>query len=648
MVKCLVLLLYVLGFPLALSAFPDTGNDIAINAFEGSENSSLQSKCSEVTNQPFLEQCQFVKEHCKEQESIINYYRLYYCHFKFLNGFGFGLVPIGISLIILFFSLGITASDYLCPNLHTVSKVYLKIPDNLAGLTLLAFGNSSPDIFSTYQAIKIDSINLAVSELIGASLFVSSFVVGCIGVMKPFEIPRALFGTDVIMYLMVYLLITISLVSQQLKWPVCVALITIYIIYVTIAIYSHRMQKSRVQAVLRDQRLRGNYAEAGIRGGAGDGSGIGSGILNQQIDDIYLDRMARLPTIDDIDLGRENLFSDDMDNNDVNNIGNYGLKKLMKDLSTYSNLTGTIQLSDERPLSTDLSGNIHDDHDDHDDWSKLVSIICPELYNNFNEKVLLERVLIIVQLPIRILLKLSIPVRSFSKSSSDTETEPVDELFDYSSDRRLLIVQTFIGSTILVSSYTKLPFLISPIISAFISYACYYLYPPTIESSSSFAKRIEWINYFASFLGFFVPITWISIIASEIINILQVLSTVYNLSDDILGITLFAVGNSVGDFATNYAVARMGFPIMAFSACFGGPLLALCSLGLNGLIIGGDHLYLKITKPLSIGFLTLFWNMSVLCIGVSRNGWVLDRKIGSILIGNWVAGCLLCIASEYI
>ena len=53
-----------------------------------------------------------------------------------------------------------------------------------------------------------------------------------------------------------------------------------------------------------------------------------------------------------------------------------------------------------------------------------------------------------------------------------------------------------------------------------------------------------------------------------------------SLSEDILGLTIFALGNSIGDFISNYTIVIK--PIMAFTACFGGPLLAICSSGLSG------------------------------------------------------------------
>ena len=40
-----------------------------------------------------------------------------------------------------------------------------------------------------------------------------------------------------------------------------------------------------------------------------------------------------------------------------------------------------------------------------------------------------------------------------------------------------------------------------------------------------------------------------------------------------LGVTVLAIGNSVGDWVADTAVARQGKPAMGVSSCFGSPLL---------------------------------------------------------------------------
>ena len=49
--------------------------------------------------------------------------------------------------LILFVSLGVAATDFLCPALFMISKS-LKMSQNVAGVTLIAFGNGSPDVFA--------------------------------------------------------------------------------------------------------------------------------------------------------------------------------------------------------------------------------------------------------------------------------------------------------------------------------------------------------------------------------------------------------------------------------------------------------------------------------------------------------------------
>jgi hypothetical protein len=45
----------------------------------------------------------------------------------------------------LFSFIGISASDFFCPNLATIAS-YLGLNESTAGVTFLAFGNGSPDV----------------------------------------------------------------------------------------------------------------------------------------------------------------------------------------------------------------------------------------------------------------------------------------------------------------------------------------------------------------------------------------------------------------------------------------------------------------------------------------------------------------------
>ncbi|KAM8760860.1 mitochondrial sodium/calcium exchanger protein [Acanthopagrus schlegelii] len=71
-------------------------------------------------------------------------------------------------------------------------------------------------------------------------------------------------------------------------------------------------------------------------------------------------------------------------------------------------------------------------------------------------------------------------------------------------------------------------------------------------------------------LGFVVSAGLISAAASEVVSLLHMLGVVLSLSNTVLGLTLLAWGNSIGDCFSDITIARQGYPRMAISACFGG------------------------------------------------------------------------------
>ncbi|XP_072244113.1 mitochondrial sodium/calcium exchanger protein isoform X1 [Leuresthes tenuis] len=71
-------------------------------------------------------------------------------------------------------------------------------------------------------------------------------------------------------------------------------------------------------------------------------------------------------------------------------------------------------------------------------------------------------------------------------------------------------------------------------------------------------------------LGFVVSAVVISAAASEVVSLLHMLGVVLTLSNTVLGLTLLAWGNSIGDCFSDITIARQGYPRMAISACFGG------------------------------------------------------------------------------
>jgi len=234
-----------------------------------------------------------------------------------------------------------------------------------------------------------------------------------------------------------------------------------------------------------------------------------------------------------------------------------------------------------------------------------------------------------------------------------------DKLSDVDADdwnRWLVIIQLFTAPFFIVlliwanTNQDHPKALIRPtLISLLCSCVCLILLLVTTTA----AKAPRW-RILLCFLGFAVSITWISTIANEVVGVLKTLGVILNISDAILGLTIFAVGNSCGDLVANITIAKLGWPVMALSACFGGPMLnILLGIGLSCmyLILSGASeridkhpekkykikpYYIDVSKTLMISGASLLVTLLALLILVPLRKWRMDRFVGWILIILWL------------
>lgn len=72
--------------------------------------------------------------------------------------------------------------------------------------------------------------------------------------------------------------------------------------------------------------------------------------------------------------------------------------------------------------------------------------------------------------------------------------------------------------------------------------------------------------------AFVMSVFWISTVAGELLNCLAALGPLLKLPPAILGLTILAWGNSVGDLVADVALAKAGQPAMAMAGCFACPM----------------------------------------------------------------------------
>ncbi|KAG8908491.1 hypothetical protein FRB99_005849 [Tulasnella sp. 403] len=143
-----------------------------------------------------------------------------------------------------------------------------------------------------------------------------------------------------------------------------------------------------------------------------------------------------------------------------------------------------------------------------------------------------------------------------------------------------------------------------------------------------------------SLMGFTVAVVWIMAIADEVVRVLQTFGFIFGLSDAIIGLTVFAIGNSLADFVANLSVAAFA-PIMGFSACFGGPMLnMLLGVGISGSVVlrqnKQSYYPIDFSSTLLVSSIGLLSLLIMTLTFVPYNGYFLPRRWGFFLIFYYV------------
>ncbi|KAL6709611.1 hypothetical protein ACN47E_001039 [Coniothyrium glycines] len=207
------------------------------------------------------DQCAFVLANCPDEEAgVISYLTFYYCRMPHAKPVAFTLMTLWLAL--LFSTIGIAASDFFCVNLNTIARM-LGMSESLAGVTLLAFGNGSPDVFSTFAAFRTHAASLAVGELIGAACFITAVVSGSMALIRPFAVARKSFVRDVGFFLVAAAFSMGFIVDGKLHLWESVTMVAFYLFYVAFVVTWHWWLNLRKARRARVAATRSHYITPG-------------------------------------------------------------------------------------------------------------------------------------------------------------------------------------------------------------------------------------------------------------------------------------------------------------------------------------------------------------------------------------------------
>lgn len=751
-----------------------------------------------------VDKCQFVRQYCQDDRlGYFDYTQVYYCAASPIAG-AFFLSTVVLWLAVLFTVIGVAASDYLCPNLNTISKM-LGLSESLAGVTFLALGNGSPDVFSTYAAMKIGSGSLAIGELVGAACFITAVVTGAMAIIRPFKVARKSFLRDAVFFTVAVAFSLYCISDGVLKTWECVTMLVIYVVYVLFVVAWHWYNARRRRLYLVETRARDFYTELGHEVNieadeeivddpslltqnfnfAGFGSPSVSPRtagpllhdtslsplsplsalpvwheqseeeqeeayneltrimrirrLQQRTPNLRLDthfntdslspgpstrasirpslfgamefrgvleQLGRARTASGVSIQLQNtLSSDAVEPRQATSHPHLELPR--DDARARANSAPAISFDANRSVPHVIVTNVHnevyepvgytsadyeratspnldrytDDPNDtfltHDsnssvaspqhtnypnregfskvreritktfgEWGYILITLCPSL-QGIRSKSWINWIMCIVTAPAILFLTVTVPViesEAIEKETIQTSEEDPQYFFApektkvyISMTRWLLTIQAILGPLFVswsgfADSDTSLIALTvyAFTVSAAMLLLIFFLVPE--------ANRAPLYMQGLAFVGFVIAISWVSLVANEVVGVLKSLGLIFHISDAVLGLTVFAVGNSLGDLVANMTVARMGFPMMALSACFGGPMLnILVGVGVSGLLVMpvGDGYHVELSNTLVISSVTLLVTLVFLLIAVPLNDWRLSRTLGTITVLFW-------------
>lgn len=120
-----------------------------------------------------------------------------------------------------------------------------------------------------------------------------------------------------------------------------------------------------------------------------------------------------------------------------------------------------------------------------------------------------------------------------------------------------------------------------------------------------------------AFYGFIMAATWIDFIADSLVSLLDFIGIVLHIPGSIMGLTVLAWGNSIGDLSANLTMARKGLANMAMTACFAGPVFnILLGLGFGFRSLqsqtGKEESAVSLSAPIVSGFIFIILNCATI------------------------------------
>lgn len=545
-------------------------------------------------------------------------------------------------VIFYFYVLGDTSSNYFCPALEEISSLLMMTP-TLVGVTLLPLGNGAPDVFAAFASFgrasgsgeESDSNSdtgsgseVGLSSILGAGVFVTSVVVGIVNIASPNITLEALsFRRDILSYgagsaiISIIVLVGKGIATRAEGVGVGVAMLVMYALYGGVVVIME-WYMSGDRGDNKDEMAMQLIDPSDDRSGLTD-------------DDIYIPFAAN-DTIGNFSNTR-NATSRSASNPLASLPQWQYIRNTQREIFESSNLQFPMELRPDRPLWGYVES-------ESNRWRQFRR-------NLINGLSIIWHVILfaLVQLPREITIP-RLPHDEDHASGSNGKLKRIHAAV--SSFGFPLFLSWTIGIFDSESDPSSghdtatLPrWSIVIFISCIISILATLSMPWNGSEPTTKLIRAPWV--FGTFAG---AILWIYVVANELVAALIALGVIFKIRSDILGLTVLAWGNSIGDALSNITIARgngsdsndsvsaSSGTMMAIAGCYAGPLFnLLVGLGGSFLIASAQGPFSMQVDVISVGVAATFLilNVGIAAGMITSNENKTSQNLGFVLIAMY-------------